>query len=197
MKFKKTISNKTLGTLLLITLVLSSCQNKEDKSVKENSKSSIPMTKQESPSEDIHTATFLGNLKVVEEHISYGTDLNKKDQYGSTPLIIAVTFDKTEVAKALIQAGVDLHIMNNEGSTPLHVAAFLCRTEIVKALLENGADKNLRNNYGSTVLESVSAPFSEAKVIYDQLSKDLGPLGFKLNYEHLEETRPIIAKMLQ
>ena len=197
MKLKKIISIKTIGTLLLIIIFLTSCQNKERKSVKENSNSSIPISKQEPPSEDIHTATFLGNLKVVKQHITYGTDLNIKDQYGSTPLIIAITFGKTEVATALIQAGVDLHIKNNEGSTPLHVAAFLCRTEIVKSLLENGADKNLTNNYGSTVIESVSTPFSDAKVIYDQLSKDLGPLGFKLNYEHLEITRPIIAKMLE
>lgn len=197
MNYKKIISIKTLGILLLIVTFLTSCQNKEGKSVEENSNSSKSIKIEEPPSEDIHTATFLGNLKVVNQHIAYGSDLNIKDQYGSTPLIIAITFGKTDIAKALIQAGVDLHIKNNEGSTPLHVAAFLCRTEIVKSLLKNGADKNIKNNYGSTVLESVSTPFSDAKVIYDQLSKDLGPLGFKLNYEHLEITRPIIAKMLE
>jgi hypothetical protein len=90
-----------------------------------------------------------------------------------------------------------MNITSNDGSTPLHTAAFFCRTEIVKALLAKGADKSLKNNYGSTALTSVSYPFSEAKGIYDQISKDLGPLGFKLDYKYLEMTRPKIAKLLQ
>ena len=67
----------------------------------------------------------------------------------------------------------------------------------MKLLLENGADKNLKNNYGSTALESVTAPFSYVKEIYDIFSKDLGPLGLKLDYKYLEETRPKIAEMLR
>ena len=112
-------------------------------------------------------------------------------------MTIATTFGKTDVAKALIEAGADIHITSADGSTPLHTAAFFCRTEIVKALLAKGADKNLKNSYGSTAFESVSGPFNEVKGIYDQISKDLGPLGFKLDYKHLETTRPVIAKMLQ
>ena len=64
-------------------------------------------------------------------------------------------------------------------------------------LLDNGADKNLKNNYGSTALESVAAPFSDVKSIYDIFSKDLGPLGLKLDYKQLEMTRPKIAEMLR
>ncbi len=112
-------------------------------------------------------------------------------------MIIATLFGKTDVAISLIEAGVDLHITGNDGSTPLHTAAFFCRTEIVMALLANGADKTLKNNYGSTALASVSTSFNDVKGIYDQFSKNLGPLGFKLDYKHLELTRPKIAKMLQ
>lgn len=85
----------------------------------------------------------------------------------------------------------------NEGSTALHSAAFLCRTDIVKMLLENGADKNTTNNAGRTPLESVSGPFDDLKGIYDGLGAALGPLGLKLNYEHLKMTRPKIAEMLK
>ena len=139
----------------------------------------------------------MGNLEALQQHIKYGSDLNKKDDYGSTPLIIAATFGKTEIAKALINAGADLNLTSNDGSTPLHTAAFFCRTEIVKALLEKGANKNIKNSYGSTPREAVSTPFENVKGIYDQISKDLGPLGLKLNYTHLEMTRPIIAELLK
>ncbi|MGB2907422.1 MAG: ankyrin repeat domain-containing protein, partial [Candidatus Aminicenantaceae bacterium] len=117
--------------------------------------------------------------------------------YGSTPLIIAITFGKTEVAKALIEAGADLTITNNDGSASLHIAAFFCRTEIVEALLENGADKDFRNSAGRTALDAVEGPFDEVKAIYDALRKDLEPLGLRLDYERIKETRPKIAEMLR
>lgn len=147
---------------------------------------------------DIHTATVLGDLDVIQQHIAAGSDLNEREPIvGSTPLISAAVFGKTEVAMALIDAGADINIQNKEGSTALHSAAFLCREEIVKMLLDNGANKDLLNIYGSTPLASVAGPFSTVKAIYDQFSKDLGPLGFKLDYDYLEEARPRIAEMLQ
>ena len=197
MKTEKNILSNSLSALLLIFIFLSfvACNNQDKKA--EKTDSAITKTEVEPPSVDIHTATFLGNTKAIKQHIDAGSDLNVKDQYGSTPLIIATTFGKTDIAKTLINAGADLHITNNDGSTPLHVASFFCRTNIVKALLEKGADKTLINNYGSTPLQSVSGTFSDAKPIYDQLSKDLGPLGLKFDYKHLETTRPIIAELLK
>ena len=197
MKKQKNIFSKSLSSLLLIFIFLSfvACisQNKEA----DKKDSTIVKTEVEAPSVDIHTATFLGNLEALKQHIEAGSDLNVKDQYGSTPLAIATTFGKTEIANTLIDAGVDLHITNNDGSTPLHIASFFCRTDIVKALLKKGADKTLKNNYGSTPLQSVTGAFSDAKPIYDQLSKDLGPLGLKFDYKHLETARPIIAELLK
>ena len=85
---------------------------------------------------------------------------------------------------------------SGDGSTPLHTSSLFCRTEIVKALLEKGADVTIRNVYNTTALESVSAPFNDMKPVYDQLSKDLGPLGLKLDYSQIESTRPVIVEMI-
>jgi hypothetical protein len=155
--------------------------------------------KQENPTPHVslHVAALQGSIDEIQKHIKAGSDLNEKDEYGSSPLIIAVTFGKNEVARALIEAGADMKITNNEGSTPLHIAAFLCRTEIVEALLDNGADKNLRNNSGATALEAVSRPFEDVKGIYDSIRKALRPLGLKLDYERIKMTRPKIAEMLR
>ena len=116
---------------------------------------------------------------------------------GSSPLISAAVFGKTDISRELIKAGADVNLQNNEGSTALHSSAFLCRLEITEMLLENGANKDLNNNHGSTALQSVLAPFSDVKFIYDLFSKDLGPLGFKLDYDYVEATRPRIAELLQ
>ena len=159
----------------------------------------LPVCGQEdpTPSVSIHMAALQGNIEAVRQHIKAGSDLNEKDMWGSTPLIISATFGKTEVARALIEAGADLNITNNDGATALHAAAFLCRTEIVKDLLDNGANKYLRNNFGNTALESVAAPFDDVKDIYDRFAQALAPLGLELDYEQIRATRPKIAEMLR
>lgn len=146
---------------------------------------------------DLPTAAFMGNTEAIQQHIHAGTNLDIKDEYGSTPLTIAITFGKTDAAILLIEAGADINIKTNDGSTALHVAALFCRTEVIESLLAHGADKSIQNDYGATALQTISIPFENARPIYDQLSKDLGPLGLKLDYNRIEKTRPVIAEMLR
>jgi len=188
MNFKQVVLFKAI---LLSFVLISACGSnaqKENESTQEVSKSDVL---------DIHAASFMGDLNAIKYHIKAGTDLNRKDQYGSTPLIIATTFNKVEVAEALIEGGADLSAKGGDGSTALHTAAFFCRTEIVKCLLDHGSDKTLTNSFGSTPLQSVSGSFDEVKPIYMQINKDLGPLGLKLDYEVLKENRPLIADLLK
>ena len=149
------------------------------------------------PKIGVHQAAVEGDLEAIRQHINFGSDLNEKDVYGSTPLIIAATFGKTDAALTLIEAGADLNIKNNDGSTALITAAFFCRTEIVKALLDKGADKSLRNNSGSSALHVVVIPFEAIKGFYDYFVEALGPLGLELDYEQIKKNRPIIAEMLK
>jgi CubicO group peptidase (beta-lactamase class C family) len=157
----------------------------------------VNSSEEKAPGVSLHLAALQGNIDAIRQHIKAGSDLDEKDAYGSSPLIVAVTFGKTEVARALIEAGTDLGIRDNYGSTPLHLAALFCRTEIVKALLDNGANKYLRNNNGATALDMVASPFDDDKGIYDQLGAALGPLGLELDYERIRMTRPKIAEMLR
>jgi len=146
----------------------------------------------------LHQAVLEGNLEAVQEHIEAGSDLNEREPSGgSSPLITAATFGRTEAARALIDAGADVDQQNNDGSTALLTAAFLCRTEIVAALLDAGADKSIRNSAGSTALDVVTVPFDDVKGFYDYLGAVLGPLGLELDYEQIKATRPRIAEMLR
>ena len=188
----------TYGTIFTVSLVLilSACTSGEGKSNEENKEEAKAVVK--APAMDIHTATLLGDLNVIKQHIAAGSNLDEKEPtVGSSPLISAAVFGKTEVARMLIEAGADVNLQNNDGSTALHTAAFLCRLEIVELLLDNGIDKELVNNFGSTARQSLLAPFEDVKFIYDQFSKDLGPLGLKLDYAYLEATRPVIAELLK
>lgn len=146
---------------------------------------------------DIHTAVVSGDIAKVKAYIANGGDLNVRDPFGgSSPLISASVFGKTEAAKLLIDAGADINFQNNEGSTALHTAAFFCRPDIVKMLLEKQADKTIKNKYEATALDNVAGPFDQMKGIYDMMVQTLGPMGLTLDYAYLETTRPEIAIML-
>jgi hypothetical protein len=200
MKTQQVIMNQMIRSAMILMMVFSlvACGTNSGTDESTSGSSAVEEEKTEPPSMDIHTATVLGDMKVIQQHIDAGSDLDEREPtMGSTPLISASVFGRTEVARALIEAGADVNIQNNEGSTALHTAAFLCRTEIVEMLLAHGADKELLNIYGSTPLASVAGPFPEVRPIYDEFSRNLGPLGFKLDYEQVEATRPVIADMLR
>jgi len=183
-------------TFLVALFLIASCNGKKE-SVQQDS-TTVSKAKVAPPEIDIHTAVLTENKAALQQHIDAGSDLNEKDPFGgSSPLISAAVFGKTEMAKMLIEAGADINFQNNDGSTALHTAAFFCRPEIVTMLLDKGADKTVKNNYGATAYESVAAPFSETKEAYDMMGKVLGPMGLKLDYAYIEKTRPEIAAMLK
>ena len=159
--------------------------------------STLPLYGQAGPNLSLHMAILQDKTDIVKQQVAAGSDLNAKDSFGSTPLIVAVTFGRTEAARILIDAGADLTIANAEQSTPLHIAALFGRTEIVKMLLEKGADRHIRNITGSTAFDIVAAPFDDDKAIYDKIAAGLRPLGLKLDYEQIRLARPRIAEMLR
>jgi CubicO group peptidase (beta-lactamase class C family) len=149
------------------------------------------------PDVGLHLAVLQGDEDTIRQHIEAGSDINEKDAYGSTPLVVAATFGRTAAAEMLLEALADPEIPNNDGSAPLHVAAFLGHTEIVKALLDAGADPHSRNMSGSTAYDIVTAPLDADRGIYDQLAAVLAPFGFESDYHRVEASRPAIAEMLR
>ncbi|MGB5357441.1 MAG: ankyrin repeat domain-containing protein [Eudoraea sp.] len=183
---------------LLIILLISSCAQSGKNTDTKMDNSNKARAEVHKPDMDIQTAVISGNLEVVRQHITAGTDLNKKDAMsGSTPLISAASFGKIDIAKALIDARADLNLKNNDGATALHAAAFFCRVEIVQLLMDAKADKTLKNNFGATPRESVIGDFTEIKPIYEMLQQQLEPLGLQFDLTEIEKTRPVIAMMLQ
>ncbi len=65
--------------------------------------------KQENPTPtvDLHVAAAMGGIEAIQQHIQAGSDLDiKEPTRGSTPLITAAMFGKTDVALALIASTV-------------------------------------------------------------------------------------------
>ena len=197
--FQKSLSNNvvTIGVMISVVLLTFTIYAKQLSSEKEVASTKIE-AKILPPEGGLHMAVIEGDLMAVRQHILAGSDVDEKEPTGgSSPLITAAVFGRTEVAMALIEAGADVNIKNNDGSTPLHSAAFFCRTEIVEGLLANGADKNIRNKAGSTAMETVTGPFAAVEGIYDYFVKALGPMGLNLDYSQIKKTRPKIAEILR
>src|SRR5688500_18216909 len=105
MKSKITTALATIINVAFLSVfcLLISCTNKE--SGKADRASSVV----EAPEVDIHTAVLTGNQAALKQHIEAGSNLNEKDPFGgSSPLITASVFGKTDEAKILIDAGADL-----------------------------------------------------------------------------------------
>jgi hypothetical protein len=184
-----------IGIALLSALLMTACQTKDGVAQTAGSAGTSAV---KAPDIDIHTSVLTENTEALKQHIAAGTNINEKDPFGgSSPLISAALFGKTEQAKILIEAGADINFQNNDGSTALHVASFFGRPEIVKILLDKGADKSIKNKYGATPYDGVAGPFSEVKNTYDIMVTTLGPLGLKLDYAYLEKVRPEIAVLLK
>jgi ankyrin repeat protein len=191
-KHHTTVSGMAAVVLFTIACAATSCNPKTEA----NTPAATPAV--EAPAIDIHTAVVTGNKDALKQHIAAGTNLNEKDPFGgSSPLISAAVFGKTDEAKILIDAGADINFQNNDGSTALLTAAFFCRPEIVKMLLDKGADKTITNKYGATAYQTVAGPFADSKPAYDMMGKMLEPMGLKLDYAFVEKTRPEIAAMLK
>jgi uncharacterized protein len=191
---KNSIASITKVVVLGSVLVLGACNEKKASAQKSASSQSTV----KAPAVDIHTAVVTNNVEAIKQHVAAGSNLNEKDPFGgSSPLISAALFGKTEIAKILIGAGADINVQNNDGSTALHTASFFCRPEIVQLLLDKRADKTIKNKYGSTAYETVAGSFSEVKSIYEMMGNMLAPMGLKLDYPYLEKTRPEIAAMLK
>jgi CubicO group peptidase (beta-lactamase class C family) len=139
----------------------------------------------------------VGDVAAVQARIEEGADLDARDPFGSTPLMIAATFGRAEAAEALLAAGADPDLRNADGGTALHGAAFLCHEEVVRTLLDHGADRYLRDHFGNTPYGSLIHPFEEVRVFYDAFAAGLAPLGLELDYDRIRAARPRVAEMLR
>ena len=126
----------------------------------------------------IHDAAMNGNLAGVQAELDKGVGVNAKNDYGETPLDMAVWYNgETEIAallrkqggkhgvingaaaggdieavKDFLAAGTDVNTKDGWEWTPLHNAAWWGHKEIVELLLANGAGVNAKNNVGWTPL---------------------------------------------
>ncbi len=70
------------------------------------------------PAISILDATAEGKIKAVKQHLTAGTNVNERDDYGWTPLHPAAVFGHKEIVELLIAKGATVNAKANDGRTP-------------------------------------------------------------------------------
>lgn len=94
------------------------------------------------------------SLQIVRLLLAYGANVNRRDNLGSTPLIVAALVGDTDAAKLLIDQGANVTAKDEQGTTALHYAAMSGALGLVKLLINKGADVNAQAKGGDTVLSN-------------------------------------------
>jgi hypothetical protein len=106
----------------------------------------------------IQDAAGSGDLEKVKLLVKEHPDLvsSKDEQYGQTPLHIAVFNGHKDVAEFLLANKADVNAKAKNGSTPLHLAAAKGDKDMVELLLTNKADVNAVDNDGWSPMHSAT-----------------------------------------
>lgn len=99
----------------------------------------------------LHAAAKNGHAAIVEFLCDEGANKEAKDEFGQTPLHLAVFADKLAAVKALVAKGANMEARTRvENETPLHVAAYRGKALVAEFLGKNGADIRAKNKNGNT-----------------------------------------------
>jgi ankyrin repeat protein len=97
----------------------------------------------------LHWASEHGQYTIALKLIENGAPVNVPDQFGRTPLFVAVRYP--EMVVLLLEAGADPDLPDMFGRTPLHAA--LQYPETVALLIGAGASLTEEDHMGNTPLE--------------------------------------------
>lgn len=120
-----------------------------------------------------------GQTKLVDFLIRQSIDINEIDEFGNTPLLIAVKRRYPDVVEKLMSLKADVTITNRFGETPLTEAPGMFITsnsileaqylKIVKKMIKNGASVDAQTQEGQTTL--MNACFNGSPSLVKQILK--------------------------
>ena len=112
---------KTIPLLLLYLVLLGAC--------------SAP----DKPTVTLYLAMQRGDIEQIERHIRWGSDMNRLNRDGFTPLQVAVMNGRTAIVRLLLRHGVEIDKPDKDGHTALYHAILGGQTIIADLLRKAGA----------------------------------------------------------
>ena len=130
------------------------------------------MTKHSSakaPDISMNQAVYEGNIEIINQHLSFGADINTKDAGGWSPLHWAVCEGHKKIIKLLLEKKADVNAIDQTGKTPLDYALINKKKETADLLRVYGAKaaKELKKNE----IEGHEEKAPEGNIDYNNVEK--------------------------
>lgn len=107
---------------------------------------------QEQKNHRLLEAARKGEIAIAEQLIQNGAEINSKNNFGYTVLIIAADNGHDFIIELLIRHGSEINARDNFGRTALMFAAKNGQMTSLELLIQGGAKINIESNSGSTAL---------------------------------------------
>lgn len=135
-------------------------------------------------------------IKILHEYginLEQKTDANNTILPNSTPLHLAVFYERTAATKTLLVLGANASSKGNHGQTPLHIAVIQGENSIIKLLLAYGADKMTKDDYGNTPIAYCRNKISIRQIMIDPMLDSLMSLAKnKFDNEEVKQALEIL-----
>ena len=142
----------------------------------------------------LHLAAMMGRTQIVKMIIEADImDINTADNFGATPLIMAIFYKHVDVADVILESNVDLTVITNLCMTPSGVAAFFL-PQICPKIFDRIVNKE-RDLGGKEKLAHYSRYLTPA----DLKIFHLATIGLNSKEESVKKmiTHPMIADILE
>ena len=96
--------------------------------------------------DDWHKAVIGGNGRVIENLLADGVDIDSRDRYGQTALMLAALHGRDEVARILLEKGADRDVTAKYGLSALMLAVVNRHTGIARKLVDACANTLTRGS---------------------------------------------------
>lgn len=93
----------------------------------------------EKPTIALNLAIERGDINQIERHVQWGSDINRANNEGETPLHIAATQGSYIIIKLLIKNGANIDTLDKAGNSALTRAVLGGHTQITEYLIKQGA----------------------------------------------------------
>lgn len=122
------------------------------------------------------------NTENVKLLLDQKIDVDVKDNYGVTPLMIAAENGNNEIIKILLKYGADVNKVDNDGWSALLWACYKGQNGTAKFLLNNGSDVNIvtDNGFSPIIMSKIFNNYRLTELLYNFNAKEISDNNEKL-----------------